>query len=92
MGDLRISDATVDAVEAIEQRELQRRERLYRGNPGAPAVAGKTVILVDDGLATGATMRAAVEALRRLEPAWIAGAVPVASSEVCEAMSTLVER
>ncbi|HET9660196.1 MAG TPA: erythromycin esterase family protein [Thermomicrobiales bacterium] len=89
--ELGISAATVDAVEASEQHELQRRERLYRGNRGAPAVQGKTVILVDDGLATGATMRAAVEALRRLEPAWIAGAVPVASSEMCEAMRVEVD-
>jgi erythromycin esterase-like protein/predicted phosphoribosyltransferase len=89
--ELGIPSATVDAVEATEQRELQRRERLYRGNRGAPAVAGKTVILVDDGLATGSTMRAAVEALRRLEPAWIVGAVPVASNEICAAMRTVID-
>src|SRR5215207_879366 len=66
---LSIPQAAIEAVEAIEHRELQRRERLYRGSRGAPIVAGKTVILVDDGLATGSTMRAAVEALRLLEPA-----------------------
>ncbi len=83
---LGISEAAVQTVEAIEQRELKRRERLYRGSRGAPAVHGKTVILVDDGLATGSTMRAAARALRRLEPAWIVGAVPVAAAEVCQAM------
>lgn len=89
--DLGISNATVDTVEAIEQHELQRRERLYRGNRGAPSVAGKTVILVDDGLATGSTMRAAVESLRRLEPAWIVGAVPVASGDTCASMRSHVD-
>jgi erythromycin esterase-like protein/predicted phosphoribosyltransferase len=83
---LSIPKGAIEAVEAIEQRELQRRERLYRGSRGAPTVAGKTVILVDDGLATGATMRAAARALRGLAPAWIVGAVPVASPHVCTAM------
>ncbi|MEZ4504470.1 MAG: erythromycin esterase family protein [Thermomicrobiales bacterium] len=89
---LGISDAAIDAVESIEQRELQRRERLYRGSRGAPAVHGKTVILVDDGLATGSTMRAAAKALRRLEPAWIVGAVPVASPDVCAGMRDAVDQ
>ncbi|TXG87748.1 MAG: erythromycin esterase [Thermomicrobiales bacterium] len=89
---LGISDAAIDAVESIEQRELQRRERLYRGSRGAPAVHGKTVILVDDGLATGSTMRAAAKALRRLEPAWIVGAVPVASPDVCAEMQDVVDQ
>src|SRR5437588_10483900 len=56
---LHIPPATIDAVAAAEQRELARRERLYRGTRPAPDVRGRTVILVDDGLATGATMRAA---------------------------------
>src|SRR4051794_27857063 len=60
-----ISDKVIDAVAAEEQRELERRERLYRGEQPAPRVEGRTVILVDDGLATGSTMRAAVAALRR---------------------------
>lgn len=89
--DLHISKSAIAAVEAIEQSELQRRERLYRGNRGAPAVAGKAVILVDDGLATGSSMRAAVAALRQLEPAWIVGAVPVASAEVCQEMRAHVD-
>ncbi len=83
---LGISTPEIEAVEATEQRELQRRQRLYRGSRRSPDVRGKTVILVDDGLATGSTMRAAAKALRQLEPAWIVGAVPVSSPGVCAAM------
>lgn len=88
---LGISESAIETVETIEQRELQRRERLYRGSRGIPAVAGKTVILVDDGLATGSTMRAAALALRELGPAWLVGATPVASSDICESMRTVVD-
>src|SRR6059058_1508491 len=62
---LRIPDDVVDAVTAWQQQELARREQLYRGDRPAPDVRGRTVILVDDGLATGATMHAAIAALRR---------------------------
>jgi len=89
--DLRIPSDVIDAVEGIERRELARRERLYRGSKAPPDVAGKTVILVDDGLATGSTMRAAALALREAHPAWIVGAVPVASQTVCEAMRDVVD-
>lgn len=89
--ELGISSQAISAVEAIEGRELQRRERLYRGSRPAPAVRGKTVILVDDGLATGSTMRAAVAALRQMEPAWIVAAVPVASRDVCRGMEAVVD-
>jgi putative phosphoribosyl transferase len=65
------------AVEALERRELARRERAYRGARPAPSLAGRTVILVDDGLATGATMRAAIAAARSQGPARIVVAVPV---------------
>jgi predicted phosphoribosyltransferase len=72
-------DAEVIAASAArEQRELARRELAYRGERPPPAIAGRCVILVDDGLATGATMRAAVAALRRQHPARIVVAVPVA--------------
>ncbi|HEU0115140.1 MAG TPA: erythromycin esterase family protein [Thermomicrobiales bacterium] len=91
VSDLRIPPAAIDAVEAMERRELQRRERLYRGGRGPIDVAGKTVILVDDGLATGSTMRAAAEALRLQHPARIVGAVPVGSPAVCEAMTHYVD-
>ncbi|MFM9107727.1 MAG: erythromycin esterase family protein, partial [Chloroflexota bacterium] len=78
-----ISDAVIASVEARERLELSRRERLYRGSRPAPDVAGRTVLLVDDGLATGSTMRAAAEALRLLGPARIAIAAPVGSRSVC---------
>jgi putative phosphoribosyl transferase len=80
---LRISDDVIDAVGAEEQQELERRERTYRGNRPAPDVRGRTVILVDDGLATGSTMRAAIAALRQQRPARIVVAVPVGAPETC---------
>jgi predicted phosphoribosyltransferase len=61
-----------------------RRERLYRGDRPPPDVRGRTVILVDDGLATGSTMQAAIKALRQQQPARIVVAVPTASPDVCE--------
>jgi len=69
----------IDSVTATEVQELARRERLYRGDRPAPDVLSRTVILVDDGLATGATMRAAVAALRRMKPRRIVIAVPIAA-------------
>src|SRR5438105_6479731 len=80
---LRIRDDVVDAVTAWQQQELARREQLYRGDRPAPDVRGRTVILVDDGLATGATMHAAIAALRRQQPARIVVAVPTAPPEMC---------
>ncbi len=73
-------------------RELRERERLYRGNRPPPSVRGRAVVLVDDGLATGATMRAAAEALRRQGPREIIVAVPIASRESCEALAREVDR
>ncbi len=81
---LRIPDRIIDAVAAQEQQELERRERLYRDDRPPPDVSGRTVILIDDGLATGSTMRAAVEALRRQHPARIVVAVPVAAPSICD--------
>src|SRR6266404_5642893 len=81
---LGIPDQMIDAVAANERQELARRERLYRGGRPPPDVCGRTVILVDDGLATGATMRAGVTALRQLQPDRIIVAVPTASPETCE--------
>ena len=88
---LGIPERLIDAVAAREQQELARRERLYRDGRPAPDVRGRTVILVDDGLATGATMHAAIEALRQLQPARIVVAVPTASPEVCEEMKAEVD-
>lgn len=76
-----LDEAALKGVEASERAELARRETLYRGTRPALAIAGKTVIVVDDGVATGASMRAAVLALRSLEPARIVVAVPVAPSD-----------
>ena len=81
---LNIPERVIEAVAARERRELGRRERAYRGGRPAPEVRGRTVILVDDGLATGSTMRAAVAALRRRGPARIIVAVPTAAPSTCE--------
>ncbi len=83
---LGVPEHIIDAVAARERRELARRERLYRGGRPPPDVRGRTVILVDDGLATGATMHAAIQALRQQNPARIVVAVPTASPETCEEM------
>src|SRR3984893_6956590 len=83
---LGISEHQIDAVVARELQELARRERLYRGDRPPPYIPGRTAILVDDGLATGATMRAAIEALRRQQPARTVVAVPTASADTCEAL------
>jgi putative phosphoribosyl transferase len=80
---LAISRQVIERVAAREQRELQRRERTYRGDEPAPDVRNHTAILVDDGLATGASMKAAVDALRTRDPARIVVAVPVAPPETC---------
>ena len=79
-----ISETEIELVASREQRELQRRERLYRGSLPSLEVRGRTIILVDDGLATGATMRAAVAALKQKQPAQIVVAAPVASQSVCD--------
>jgi putative phosphoribosyl transferase len=81
-----ISDADIAAVTATEEAELERRERQYRGDRPFPDVTGLTVILVDDGLATGSSMRAAVAALRLEHPARIVVAVPIAPPETCAAL------
>ena len=87
---LGIDEALLRRAVAAEVRELERREAAYRDND-PPELAGKTVILVDDGLATGATMRVAAEAVRKLDPARIVVAVPVAARETCEQFRDVVE-
>jgi predicted phosphoribosyltransferase len=81
--DLQITPETIDRVAGNELAELQRREREYRGTRPAPDVSGKTVILIDDGLATGVSMRVAVAALRQRQPARLVVAVPVAAPTIC---------
>ncbi len=81
---LRISTLDIEAVTNREVKELKRRERAYRGDRPALDVRGRTVILVDDGIATGSGMRAAVNALRQMNPARIVIAVPVAPASTCD--------
>ena len=88
---LHIPPDVVDRAAAEEARELERREQSYRGERPKPQVAGKTVILVDDGLATGSTMRAAVAALRQQGPARIVVAVPVAAPSTCQELRREVD-
>jgi putative phosphoribosyl transferase len=81
---LNLTDDAIDRVAQSEQRELERRERLYRGGRPFPNLADQVVILVDDGLATGSSMRAAVKALRLHRPGRIVVAVPAAAVETCD--------
>src|SRR5438094_3251828 len=81
---LGVSDDQIDRTIARELQELERREAAYRAGRGPPDLEGKTVILVDDGLATGATMQAAALAVRKYNPARVVVAVPVASAETCD--------
>jgi putative phosphoribosyl transferase len=80
---LHIPEKVIDAVADWEQKELIRRERLYRDERPAPYVNGRTVILVDDGLATGSTMLAAIKALRQQHPTRLVMAVPTAPPDRC---------
>jgi predicted phosphoribosyltransferase len=84
VGRLRLGEADLQRVAEAEGRELARRERSYREGRGPPDLAGQVVILVDDGLATGSTMRAAVAAARRLGPARVVVAVPTAPASTCQ--------
>ena len=85
--ELSISPSQVEAVTARERSELERRELAYRGSRPALSATGKTVILVDDGVATGASMLAAIRALRQMQPAQVVVAVPVAPPIVCDRLS-----
>ena len=86
-----VSGDELASVIASERRELERRERRYRGDRTPPDIAGRTVLLVDDGLATGASMRAAVTAVRQERPRRVVVAVPIASPETCEAFRAEVD-
>jgi predicted phosphoribosyltransferase len=81
---LGLSDASVRAVEAAERHELERREAIYRAGHEAPRLLGRTVVVVDDGLATGATMRVAIQALRLQSPGRLVVAVPVGASQAVQ--------
>lgn len=88
---LGVSETMIGQVVQKERRELDRRNRLYRGGRTPPQLKGKTVIVVDDGLATGATMRAAAESLRESGVAHIVVAVPVGSEDACRALSGVAD-
>jgi putative phosphoribosyl transferase len=88
---LNIGNEAINQVTERELKELQRRERQYRGDSPRPELHNRTVILIDDGLATGTTMRAAAIALRQQQPARIIVAVPVAAPETCDEFRDLVD-
>jgi predicted phosphoribosyltransferase len=86
-----VSDDDLDHVVKAERIELERREKLFRGDRPPLDVRGKTVVIIDDGIATGATMRAAVEGIRLRGPARVVVAVPVASPDTCAEFRALVD-
>jgi len=88
---LRIPNYVIDAVAQWEEQELKRREDLYRGDRPPPDVRGRTVILVDDGLATGATMLAAIKALRQQQPDRIVVAVPTGAPDTCDQLRAVAD-
>lgn len=88
---LRHTPEAIEQVEARERRELERREQAYRGDRPFPDLSGKTVILVDDGLATGATMKAAVASVRKRNPARVVVAAPVAPPETVRDLQNLAD-
>ncbi|WP_341915656.1 phosphoribosyltransferase [Polaromonas sp. YR568] len=91
MPGMHVTPEEVAAAVAREQPELQRRERLYRGQGPAPELRGRTVIVVDDGLATGATMHAALLGIRQQQPARLVMAVPVGAADSCEALQGVAD-
>lgn len=88
---LRIPEEVIDSIAEREQQELERREQSYRVDRPPPDLNGRVVILIDDGLATGSTMRAAAAALRKQDPARIVVAVPVSSPETCNEFRSEVD-
>lgn len=91
LNQLQLNHTDINTVLQTEQKELRRRDSLYRGSMPFPILQGKTVILVDDGIATGASMRAAVQGLRKHKPASITIAIPVAAASTCKELSKEVD-
>jgi predicted phosphoribosyltransferase len=87
----RPTPATIEAVTREERAELERRERAYRGGRPLVPIKGRIAILVDDGVATGSSMRAAVHAVRRFHPTRVVVAVPVGAHETCEALREIAD-
>ncbi len=92
MASLDISKEAMDDVINMEKKELQRREVAYRGQKPFPIIKNKTIILVDDGIATGASIKVAIKALRLLEPTAIVLAIPVAEASICKKLTNMVEK
>lgn len=92
MQELYLSERDINQVIDKETQELARREKLYLGDRPHPIITDKTVILIDDGIATGATMKAAILALKQQKPAAIILAVPVAASSTCQELASLVDQ
>lgn len=88
----RISQGAIDRVVETEQQELERRSRRYRGDRPLPHLRHRTLILVDDGIATGSTLRAAISTLKQQQPASIIIAVPVAPPSICQELNSEVDR
>lgn len=88
---LSIPQEVIDRLTQRELQELQRREKLYRGEQPAPQVHDRTAILVDDGLATGATMEAAILAVRQSQPARVVGAAPVGAADTCRRLAVVAD-
>ena len=89
---LKISPQTIEEVAIQEERELERRDRAYRGNKPFPFIKNQTIILVDDGIATGSTIKAAIAALQQQQPAAMIVAVPVAPESVCQELAQEVDQ
>jgi putative phosphoribosyl transferase len=88
---LGIGSKTIDEVVTKELKELQRRDRIYRGDRSQPDLRDRIVILVDDGIATGSTMRAAISVLESQQPAYLIVAIPVAPLQICDELRTEVD-
>lgn len=88
---LNISEADISEVAQEEQLELERRDKMYRGEQPLPEVSDRIIILVDDGIATGSTLRAAITTLKQQQPQKIIVAVPVAPPETCQELSLEVD-
>jgi putative phosphoribosyl transferase len=86
-----VTAETIDGVTRVEQSELERRERAYRQDRPPLALEDRVVLLIDDGLATGSTMKAAVEAVRAHRPARVVVAVPVGAADTCRALSAVAD-